>query len=87
MARGSAAPAGAGAHRPFDDGSAQLRQAPRHASAQQTPSTQKLLTHSLPVVQGWPFGFGPQLPLSQTRPLTQSLSLLQRAMQAPSPHR
>jgi len=41
MLRGSAAPAGAGAHRPFDDGSAQLRQAPRQASAQQTPSTQK----------------------------------------------
>jgi len=87
MTRGSAAPAGTGAHRPFDDGSAQLRQAPRHASAQQTPSTQKLLAQSLAVVQGWPFGFGPQLPLSQTWPLTQSLSLLQRATQAPSPHR
>jgi hypothetical protein len=87
MLRGSAAPAGAAAHRPFDDGSAQLRQAPRQASAQQTPSTQKLLAHSLAAAHGWPFGFGPQLPLSQTWPPTQSLSLLQRATQAPSPQR
>jgi hypothetical protein len=52
MLRGSAAPAGTGTQRPIDDGRAQLRQAPAHASAQQTPSTQKLLTHSLDAAQG-----------------------------------
>ena len=73
-----------GAHLPIDDGRAQLRQAPAHASAQQTPSTQKLLMHSLAAVQGWPLGFGPQLPFTQTWPVTQSASLVQRAMHAPS---
>ena len=82
--RGSAAPSGIDAHLPIDDGRAQLRQAPAQASAQQTPSTQKLLLHSPAVVQGWPLGLGPQLPLTQTWPLTQSASPEQRAMHAPS---
>jgi hypothetical protein len=84
MLRGSAAPAGTGTHRPRDDGSAQLRQAPAHASAQQTPSTQKLLTHSLEAAQGWPSGLGPQLPFWHTWPLTQSASTEQWEIHAPS---
>jgi hypothetical protein len=84
MLRGSAAPAGTDTHRPFDDGRAQLRQAAAQASAQQTPSTQKLLTHSLEAAQGWPLGLGPQLPFTQTWGLMQSPSPVQRAMQAPS---
>jgi hypothetical protein len=62
MLRGSEAPAGTAVQRPIDDGSAQLRHAPPHASPQQTPSTQKPLPHSLGSAQGAPFGFGPQLP-------------------------
>ena len=63
--RGSAAPAGSGAHLPIDDGSAQLRQAPMQASAQQTPSTQKPLLHSVPAAHGDPSDLGPQLPFWQ----------------------
>jgi hypothetical protein len=33
--------------------------------AQQTPSAQKVLAHSLPAAQGWPSAFGPQLPFTQ----------------------
>jgi hypothetical protein len=84
MLRGSPAPSATGVHRPLDEGWAQLRHAPSHASAQQTPSTQNLLMHSPAAEHGWPFGLGPQLPLSQICPLTQSASLAQRAMQAPS---
>ena len=50
---------------PRDDASAQLRQAPAQASAQQTPSTQKLLPHSPAAAQVCPFDLGPQLPLTQ----------------------
>jgi hypothetical protein len=75
--RGSAAPAGSGAHLPIDDGSAQLRQAPPQASAQQTPSTQKPLMHSSAPPHGEPLDLGPQLPFWQNWPLTQSASLAQ----------
>jgi hypothetical protein len=54
--------------------------------AQQTASTQWLLAQSAAAVQGWPFDFLPQLPLWHTRPATQSLSLAQRLMHAPSAH-
>ena len=54
------------------------------ASAQQTPSTQKALLHSVPAAQGEPSDLGPQLPFWQNSPLTQSMSLLQRGRQAPS---
>ena len=80
-------PAGVGVHLPIDEGRAQLRQAPPQAPSQQTPSTQKLLMHSPAVAHGCPLGLGPQLPFWQTCPLTQSASLAQRAMHAPSPHR
>ena len=85
--RGSAAFAGVGLQTPIDDGRAQLRQAPPHASSQQTPSTQKVLTHSVPALQGCPLGFGPQLPLWQTFGATQSPSLAHLATQAPSVQR
>ena len=87
MLRGSAAPSETGAQRPIDDGSAQLRHAPPHASSQHTPSTQNLLMHSAAAAHGWPLGFGPQLPLWQIWPVTQSASPVQRAMQAPSVQR
>jgi hypothetical protein len=81
--RGSIEPAEIGAHVPIDEGRAQLRQAPPHASAQQTPSTQKLLTQSPAAAQGCPSGLRPQLTPLQTWPLTQSASRVQRAMHAP----
>jgi hypothetical protein len=82
--RGSTVPAGVGAHRPIDEGRAQLRQAPPQAPSQQTPSTQKLLMHSAAAAHGCPLALGPQLPFWQTCPATQSASLAQRAMHAPS---
>jgi hypothetical protein len=87
MWRGSAAFAGVGLHVPIDEGRAQLRQAPAHASSQQRPSTQKVLTHSVPAVQGCPLGLGPQLPFWQTFGATQSMSPLHLAMHAPSVQR
>ena len=86
MFRRSSLPFGTGRQEPIDDGSAQLRQAPAHAWSQQTESTQWLLAQSAAAVQGWPFAFLPQLPLWHTRPATQSLSLAQRLMHAPSAH-
>jgi hypothetical protein len=86
IARGSAPPAAIGLQVPSADASAQLRQAPWQASAQQTPSTQNPLAHSAVLAQVCPFDFGPQLPLRQLWPLTQSASLLQRFTQAPSAH-
>jgi hypothetical protein len=85
--RGSAALAGVGLQAPIDEGRAQLRQAPPHASSQQTPSTQKVLRHSVPALQGCPLGLGPQLPFWQTFGATQSPSPLHLAMQAPSVQR
>jgi hypothetical protein len=46
-----------------------------------------LLAQSPAAAQGWPFVFLPQLPFWQAMPVTQSLSLAQRLMQAPSLHR
>ncbi len=83
---GSAAPAGLGVQVPSEDDSAQLRQAPGQATSQQTPSTQKLQAHSLPAEQGCPFDLGPQLPLTQLWPVTQSASVAQWLMQAPPVH-
>jgi hypothetical protein len=56
------AAAGLGMQVPRDEASAQLRQAPRQASPQQTPSTQKLLAQSPAAAQACPFDLGPQLP-------------------------
>lgn len=87
VARGSAAPAGTGAQRPIADGSAQVRQAPWQASAQQTPSTQKVLAHSAPLAQVWPFCLGPQLPATQAWPDWQSASLAHFVLHAPPEQR
>jgi hypothetical protein len=83
---GSVPAAGLGVQTPSDDDSAQLRQAPLQASAQQTPSTQKLEAHWLAAVQAWPFDLGPQLPLTQVWVVRQSLLLVQTPTQAPSLH-
>src|SRR4051812_9753985 len=55
------------------------RQAPLHATLQQTPSAQKPVAHSVSAVQIAPRGFLPQLPATHFCPLTQSLSTLQAA--------
>ena len=79
---GSSEPADTGVQTPGAEGSAQLRQAPWQLSAQQTPSTQKLLRHSAVAEQGWPLVFLPQLPSSQARPSTHSALLVQALMHA-----
>jgi hypothetical protein len=83
---GSTAPAGLEAQVPSEVDSAQLRHEPVQAELQQTPSTQKLEAHSPAAEQGCPFDLGPQLPLTQLWPLTQSASLTQWLMQAPPLH-
>jgi hypothetical protein len=85
--RGSAAPAGTAAQWPIDEASAQLLQAPVHASAQQTPSTQKPLAHSVAAAQVWPRGLGPQLPATQAWPGSQSSSVAHFERQAFVPQR
>jgi hypothetical protein len=84
--RGSSVPALASVHLPGADDSAQLLQAPSHASAQQTPSTQKPLAHWPAPAQVCPFDFGPQLPLTQPWPLAQSASVWQWLTQALPAH-
>ncbi len=74
---GSPAPIGTGAHVPSDVDRAQLRQLPVQAVAQQTPSAQNPLPHSVPAEHGWPSALGPQLPFTQVWPATQSASLAQ----------
>jgi len=86
MPRGSAAPAAIGWQLPSAEGSAQLRQAPWQASAQQIPSTQKPLAHSTAPAQVCPFDLGPQLPFTQLWPLAQSASVWQRLSQALPAH-
>jgi hypothetical protein len=83
---GSAPPAGLDAQVPSEVDSAQLRQEPVQAELQQTASTQKLEAHSLAAEQGCPFDLGPQLPLTQLWPLTQSSFVTQWLMQAPPLH-
>src|SRR5687767_12186179 len=64
----STAAAASGVHFPFDDVSAQLRQAPVQAVSQQTPSTQKPDLQSAPCVQVPPFWRGPHLPPTHATP-------------------
>jgi hypothetical protein len=85
--RGSVEPDDTGAQRPIDDGSAHDRQAPAHASAQQTPSTQKALAHSVPCAQVWPLSLRPQLPATQACPAWQSASVVHFVLQAPPTQR
>jgi hypothetical protein len=84
--RGSGLPAGIDVHLPGVDASEQLRHAPVHAPSQQTPSTQWVDRHSVPAEQGWPFCFGPQRPLTHAWPASQSASLRQILLHAPSTH-
>jgi hypothetical protein len=86
MPRGSGVLAGLGEQWPIDDGSAQLRQAPAQGPSQQTPSTQKPLPQSVALVQLWPIGFGPQLPLTHACPSWQSVSTVHVVAQAPFEH-
>jgi hypothetical protein len=81
--RASLLPSGRLVQRPFDDGRAQLRQAPWQASVQQTPSTQKFDAHSELAPQAWPGCLGPQLPFTQACPAWQSVSTVQGTLQAP----
>jgi hypothetical protein len=87
LPRGSSAPAATCVQTPGAEGSAQLRQPPVQASAQQTPSMQKFDWQSPALPHGWPLGFLPQLPLLHTVPATQSSLLMQRLMQALSAQR
>ncbi len=84
--RGSVAPPGTGVHFPIADGSAQVRHAPWQASPQQTPSTQNVLAHSLPLAQVWPFDLGPQLPATQLCPVWHSASVVHFVLHAPAEH-
>jgi hypothetical protein len=87
LPRLSALLAGRDVQRPSDEGRAQLRQAPAHTSAQQTPSTQKLEAHSVLAAHTWPFCLGPQLPFTQARPAAQSALLVHLLLQAPPTQR
>src|SRR5689334_3872686 len=82
MARGSTVPAAIGMQWPAID-PAQVRQAPVHAWSQQTPSTQWLCWHSLESLQLWPSCLGPQVPLTQAIPVSQSALVTQLLVQAP----
>jgi hypothetical protein len=61
---GSPTPRATGEQVPREAESEQLRHLSVQAVAQQTPSAQKVLAHSLPATQGWPSAFGPQLPFT-----------------------
>jgi hypothetical protein len=84
--RGSTLPAAVEVHLPGVDASEQLRQAPVQTVSQQTPSTQWVERHSVPIEHGWPFCFGPHSPLTQAWPVSQSASDRQTLLQAPSTH-
>jgi hypothetical protein len=71
---GSIAPAGTGMQLPAPPATLHDRQVPQAVDAQQTPSTQLPLSHSLPAAQIWPRRFLPHEPLLQTVPATQSPS-------------
>jgi hypothetical protein len=74
---GSGAPAAVGMHCPGFDGLLQVWQVPSQALMQHTPSAQKPLSHSGPVVHGRPIGTLPQLLLTQVLPFAHWLLLLQ----------
>jgi hypothetical protein len=80
-------PAATGVHLPRDDGSAHEMQLPLQALLQQTPWAQKPLAHSPAAAQVWPFCLGPQLPFVQACVASQSASVVQWLLQAPSTHR
>lgn len=53
---------------------------PQTGAAQHAPSTQLPESHSVAPVQAAPVGFLPQLPLTQNRPATQSMSVVQMVL-------
>jgi hypothetical protein len=71
---------------PIAEGRAHERQAPWQGSAQHTPSTQKVLAHSVPFTHDCPFCLGPQLPATQACPAWQSASVVHFVLQAPAAH-
>src|SRR5262249_7983318 len=83
---GSEAPAATAVHLPSVWGSAHDLQPALQAELQQTPSAQKPVAHSVPAAHGCPVCLGPQLPFTQAWPGSQSESLVQTLMQAPSRH-
>jgi hypothetical protein len=72
---------------PGEVGSAQDWQVPVQAVVQQTPSTQKLLAHSLGAAHWAPGGFGPQVLLMQAVPVSQSATVSHTFVQTPSAQR
>jgi hypothetical protein len=79
-------PAGRGAQVPSFPLTAQELQAPQAGDAQQTPSVQWSLMHSLPATQTAPFGLRlVHEPERQTVPDVQSPSEAQVVMQTPAP--
>ena len=81
--RESTVPAAIGVQRPSDADSEQLRHAPVQAWSQQTPSTQWFFWHSLDAVHGWPSILGPQVPLTQAMPVSQSAFVVQIFVHSP----
>lgn len=84
---GSDTPPETGVQMPIAEGKPQLRQLPVQALSQQTPPAQKPLAHSPAAPHDWPLGFGPQLPLRQACPVTQSASVVHRSVHAPAEQR
>jgi hypothetical protein len=83
----STAPAASGVQWPIVEASAQLWQAPAHASSQHTPSTHRLERHSAAAAQVTPRFFLPHWPFTQAWPLSQSLSVAHDCVQAPAVQR
>jgi hypothetical protein len=77
------APAAIDAQVPTVPVSAQERQIPTQAVAQQTPCSQKLELHSAAAAQLAPIGFLPQLPARQVFGLVQSADVEHIVRQAP----
>jgi hypothetical protein len=76
---GSGAPVATSAHWPIEVASAQERQVPPHAVAQQTPCAQNVDAHSPPLEQKAPIGFLPHEPVSQVFGVRQAALLVQDA--------
>jgi hypothetical protein len=79
--RGSISSAGTGWHIPARPATLHDWQLPQGPVAQQTPSVQLPLSHSLPPEQSWPSRFKPHAPALQTLPGAQSLLAPQAALQ------
>jgi hypothetical protein len=78
------APLGTSMHSPSLPAIAHDLHVPAHALLQQTPCAQNVDAQSVPAVQGAPGGLGPQLPLTQAAPATQSAAVVQLERHFPS---